>query len=125
MIVPLLCIGKLLHLVKTVNLVFSRAVNNDVLDTYQLKSLDGLLEAKLEKLALVEFQEYDWKKKANKRKLYLTTRKLLDIDNVNNSADVSKQSLLGYHSDNFAVRASYDRVIRCIGFRFNFSIFDR
>lgn len=100
-------------------------MNNDVLDTYQLKSLDGLLEAKLEKLAIVEYQEYDWKQKGTKRKLYLTTKKLLDSNNVNNSSDVSKKSLLGYHSDNFAVRASYDRVIRCIGFRFNFSIFER
>lgn len=100
-------------------------MNNDVLDTYQLKSLDGLLEAKLEKLALVEFQEYDWKQRGTKRKLYLTTKKLLDSNNVNNGSGVSKESLLGYYSDNFAVRASYDRVIRCIGFRFNFSIFDR
>ncbi|XP_075888672.1 FAD-dependent oxidoreductase domain-containing protein 2 [Nelusetta ayraudi] len=101
-----------------------RAVNNDVLDTYQLKSLDGLLEAKLEKLAIVEFQEQDWKRKGTKRKLYLTTQKLLESGKGNNSSGVSREMLLGFHSDNFAVRAPYDRVIRCIGFRFNFSIFD-
>lgn len=102
-------------------------MNNDVLDTYQLKSLDGLLEARLEKLALVEFQERDWKGRGSRRKLYLTTQKLLLLQSQreSNGSAATREALLGFHSDNFAARASYDRVIRCIGFRFNFSIFDR
>lgn len=104
---------------------FFRAVNNDVVDTYQLKSLDGLLEANLEKLAIVELQEQGLKKKQKKRKLYLTTQKLLQSQEDNNSSGVTREALLGYQTDNFAARASYDRVIRCTGFRFNFSIFDR
>lgn len=103
--------------------MFLRAVNNDLLDTYQLKSLDGLLEAKLEKIAIIQRVEQGGKKK--KRKLYLTTQKHLLNREEKNSSDVVREALAGYHADNFAARKPYDRVIRCTGFRFNFSIFDR
>ncbi|XP_031575039.1 FAD-dependent oxidoreductase domain-containing protein 2-like [Actinia tenebrosa] len=72
-----------------------RAVNNEVLDTYQLKSLDGLLEVPVEIMAI--------RKKNNK--LYIDTT-------------------IGKGADNFAIREPYDRVIRCMGFKFDDSIFD-
>uniref|UniRef100_A0A8C4IR58 FAD-dependent oxidoreductase domain containing 2 n=1 Tax=Dicentrarchus labrax TaxID=13489 RepID=A0A8C4IR58_DICLA len=78
-----------------------RAVNNELIDTYQLKSLDGLVEARLEKI-VIYIQHKEEK----------------------NSSDVTGEELPGYHIDNFSIRKPYDRVIRCLGFRFNFSIFD-
>ncbi|XP_048575834.1 FAD-dependent oxidoreductase domain-containing protein 2 isoform X2 [Nematostella vectensis] len=75
--------------------MFARAVNNEVLDTYQLKSLDGLLEVPVE---IIEI-------KKSKGKLYVDTA-------------------IGKGADNFAIREPYDRVIRCMGFKFDFSVFD-
>uniref|UniRef100_A0A667X2L5 FAD-dependent oxidoreductase domain containing 2 n=1 Tax=Myripristis murdjan TaxID=586833 RepID=A0A667X2L5_9TELE len=90
-----------------------RAVNNELLDTYQLKSLDGLVEGGLEDIAL--------KKRGQ---LYLTLTELLNNNEGKNSSRVTAANLPAYHSDNFSLRRPYDRVIRCLGFRFNFSIFD-
>ncbi|KAK3717351.1 hypothetical protein QZH41_011592, partial [Actinostola sp. cb2023] len=67
-----------------------RAVNNDILDTYQLKSLDGLLELPVEIIAIVK----------KNGKLFVDT------------------------TDNFAIREPYDRVIRCMGFKFDYSVFE-
>uniref|UniRef100_A0A8C8GV54 FAD-dependent oxidoreductase domain-containing protein 2 n=1 Tax=Oncorhynchus tshawytscha TaxID=74940 RepID=A0A8C8GV54_ONCTS len=90
-----------------------RAVNNELLDTYQLKSLDGLVEGGLEDIAI------------DKRgKLFLTLAELLDSLDGKNSSKVTATNLPVYHNDNFSLRQPYDRVIRCLGFRFNFSIFD-
>ncbi|KAK7087884.1 FAD-dependent oxidoreductase domain-containing protein 2-like [Littorina saxatilis] len=72
-----------------------RAVNNGLLDTYQLKSLDGLLENNIEHETL-------WKTEDGK--LWL-------------AGDVYNKS------DNFAARDPYDKVIRCLGFKFDTSIF--
>ncbi|KAM3597235.1 uncharacterized protein V6R79_001729 [Siganus canaliculatus] len=99
-----------------------RAVNNELIDTYQLKSLDGLVEARLEKLVIAERRERSRKKKSG-RKLFVTFSDY--VQKKRNGSEVSEEELLGYHIDNFSMRKPYNRVIRCLGFRFNFSVFDR
>ncbi|XP_063039743.1 FAD-dependent oxidoreductase domain-containing protein 2 [Engraulis encrasicolus] len=116
-----------------------RAVNNELLDTYQLKSLDGLVEGSLEDIAIVRREEGRRKEKRKGQKdrrkktkggaergqqLYLTLTELLDVSSRNRSAKVRAENLPGHFNDNFSLRQPYDRVIRCLGFRFNFSIFD-
>ncbi|XP_061557178.1 FAD-dependent oxidoreductase domain-containing protein 2 isoform X1 [Phycodurus eques] len=103
-----------------------RAVNNELIDTYQLKSLDGLVEASLERIVIVQ-QKDDGRRKSGKAKkgqLYVTINKYIQNQSEKNKSDVTAEELLGYHIDNFSLRKPYDRVIRCLGFRFNFSIFD-
>uniref|UniRef100_A0A3Q3DM39 FAD-dependent oxidoreductase domain containing 2 n=1 Tax=Hippocampus comes TaxID=109280 RepID=A0A3Q3DM39_HIPCM len=105
-----------------------RAVNNELIDTYQLKSLDGLVEASLERIVIVQ-QKEDGRRKSNKvsekkGQLFVTINKYMRNQSENNKSDVTAEDLLGYHIDNFSMRKPYDRVIRCLGFRFNFSIFD-
>ncbi|KAK3705201.1 hypothetical protein QZH41_014001, partial [Actinostola sp. cb2023] len=87
-----------------------RAINNGILDTYQLKSLDALLEAPLEELAVI--------KKDNK--LYVDAFEG-DGKHAVTSTKIVKNS---DQPDNFAIREPYDRIIRCLGFQFDFSIFD-
>lgn len=77
-----------------------RAVNNALLDTYQLKSLDGLLEASIDEVRFVK--EGD--------KFVLRFREE-DMDP-------------GLTIDNFALREPYDKIIRCLGFKFDFSVFN-
>ncbi|XP_048448900.1 FAD-dependent oxidoreductase domain-containing protein 2, partial [Rhincodon typus] len=93
------------------------AVNNAMLDTYQLKSLDGLLEGDLANIAIVQDR---------KGKLHLRLR--FHFDRNNASQDVlnsNDQRLLSVEeADNFSVRQPYDRVIRCLGWNFDFSIFN-
>lgn len=103
-----------------------RAVNNELIDTYQLKSLDGLAEAHLEKIVIAQQKEegerrLGGKKKEKRKRLYLTLNKYM---HNRNSFDATQEELPGHHIDNFPMRKPYDRVIRCLGFRFNFSIFD-
>ncbi|XP_075038819.1 FAD-dependent oxidoreductase domain-containing protein 2 isoform X1 [Mixophyes fleayi] len=95
-----------------------RAVNNGLLDTYQLKSLDGLLEGDLSDLALVR----DWS-----GKLYVTHKHYLKKDVNPTSNHITKPDTILPHDelDNFAAREPYDRVIRCLGWKFDFSIFDK
>ncbi|XP_057673130.1 FAD-dependent oxidoreductase domain-containing protein 2 [Corythoichthys intestinalis] len=103
-----------------------RAVNNELIDTYQLKSLDGLVEASLERIVIVQ-QKEDWRRKLTKEKkgqLYVTINKYIQNQSEKTKSDVTAEELLGYDIDNFSMRKPYDRVIRCLGFRFNFSIFD-
>lgn len=100
-------------------------MNNELLDTYQLKSLDGLLEAKLEKIAIIQLQEQRGRKRSKKRQFYLTTKSILEHQQEKNSSDEARTRLEALYSDNFPGRKPYDRVIRCTGFQFNFSIFDR
>lgn len=115
--------------------LFHRAVNNELLDTYQLKSLDGLVEGGLEDIAIVRNGEDEKKRSGRKKKcrssgkekrgkLFLTLAELLDSSDGKNSSKVTATNLPVYHNDNFSLRQPYDRVIRCLGFRFNFSIFD-
>lgn len=109
-----------------------RAVNNELLDTYQLKSLDGLVEGRLEDIAVVRGgrMKRRAKKKSivksseKKEQLYLTLSELLDNHNVRQGSNITAENLPGYHDDNFSLRQPYDRVIRCLGFRFNFTIFN-
>ncbi|NXL61559.1 FXRD2 protein, partial [Chordeiles acutipennis] len=91
-----------------------RAINNGLLDTYQLKSLDGLLEGDLEDLAII---------KDKKGKLHITLR--FYLENRNTSASIDSITLPQDELDNFATRAPYDRVIRCLGWKFDFSIYNR
>lgn len=77
-----------------------RAVNNGLLDTYQLKSLDGL----------IEFNDVTNYKVVHKNgKLFLRDRK----DN--------QKSWEFY--DNDPLLMPYDYIIRCLGFQFDRSIF--
>ncbi|XP_071774619.1 FAD-dependent oxidoreductase domain-containing protein 2 [Centroberyx gerrardi] len=113
-----------------------RAVNNELLDTYQLKSLDGLVEGGLEDIAVVQQKEDERRRSGRKQserrpggkrrrgQLYLTLAELLDSKEGRNGSGVTAANLPAYHNDNFSLRQPYDRVIRCLGFRFNFSIFD-
>ncbi|KAM4881006.1 FAD-dependent oxidoreductase domain-containing protein 2 [Thomomys bottae] len=91
-----------------------RAINNGLLDTYQLKSLDGLLESDLADLAFV---------KDRKGKFHITLKYFLEEANASQSAD--SVTLPQDDSDNFAMRVAYDRVIRCLGWKFDFSIFNQ
>ncbi|KAM6306773.1 LOW QUALITY PROTEIN: FAD-dependent oxidoreductase domain-containing protein 2-like [Podargus strigoides] len=91
-----------------------RAINNDLLDTYQLKSLDGLLEGDLEDLAIV---------KDKKGKLHIMLQ--FYLENRNTSAGNDSITLPQDELDNFATRAPYDRVICCLGLKFDFSIYNR
>ncbi|KAK9399976.1 FAD-dependent oxidoreductase domain-containing protein 2-like [Crotalus adamanteus] len=90
-----------------------RAVNNGILDTYQLKSLDGLIEGDLADLVLI---------KDRKGKLRITLRFYLENSN---SSDPESVTLPQDELDNFATRAPYDRAIRCLGWKFDFSIFNK
>ncbi|KAF7658077.1 hypothetical protein LDENG_00017590 [Lucifuga dentata] len=113
-----------------------RAVNNELLDTYQLKSLDGLADGSLEAVAIVQQKESERSSrrtnskrrasgKERRARLYVTLAELLDSTNWKNSSTPRLDDVLaGFPDDNFALRQPYDRVIRCLGFRFNFSIFD-
>ncbi|MEQ2193877.1 hypothetical protein XENOCAPTIV_016811, partial [Xenoophorus captivus] len=108
---------------------YSRAVNNELLDTYQLKSLDGLVEAHLEDVVISK-QEKSSRRSGVKdaeirAKLYLGLRKYMQNSDERNGSNASREELQVDHIDNFPLRKPYDRVIRCLGFRFNFSIFDR
>ena len=80
-----------------------RAVNNALLDTYQLKSLDGVLEASINDMKLVKRED---------------GKLLIDIGQDNDTTE-------GVAFDNFAMREPYDRVIRCLGFKFDDSIFNK
>ena len=88
------------------SLVFCRAINNELLDTYQLKSLDGVLEAALSEVSIVKSPE---------GKLML---KILDDGSMED--EMSEDEM-----DNFAMREPYDRIIRCLGFLFDTDIFNR
>ena len=71
-------------------------VNNGLLDSYQLKSLDGVVEGSL---------------------------KDVHFEKRGNHIHVSLKNIST--NDNFALRKKYDHVIRCLGFNFDESIFNR
>ena len=71
-------------------------MNNELLDTYQLKSLDGVLETHVEDISIV--------KRGNK---YHVIRK-------GNVGD-----------DNYSLRDPYDQVIRCLGWQFDKTLFHK
>ncbi|XP_053707510.1 FAD-dependent oxidoreductase domain-containing protein 2 [Synchiropus splendidus] len=101
-----------------------RAVNNELIDTYQLKSLNGMVETRLESIAIARRKD-SGRNRRREKKLYVMLQKFLDEPGGWNRSDVSPEQLPAHHIDNFSMRKPYDRVIRCLGFRFNFSIFDR
>ena len=72
-----------------------RAVNNALLDTYQLKSQDGIDEKDVRDIALVKTAD---------------GKLTVNVLNRNNR-------------DNYAYRQPYDHVIRCLGWMFDKSIF--
>ena len=80
-------------------------MNNALLDTYQLKSLDGVVEAPLEEVRLVK----------RDGKLYMEL-----FDGTDPTAGSDAEIF-----DNFALREPYDRVIRCLGWEFDPSIFHK
>ena len=82
-------------------------MNNALLDTYQLKSLDAVLEAPVEEMIL--------NRTANNR-LALNVRERPSGDEESDDADAEE-------FDNFAMRDEYDKVIVCLGFKFDDSIF--
>lgn len=81
-----------------------RAVNNGLLDNYQLKSLDGFLEKSLDDVSIVKHDG----------KLY--------IDVFDATGQMLKKP--GIAPDNYSLRDPYDRILRCLGFKFDFSIFN-
>lgn len=80
-------------------LFINRAVNNELLDTYQLKSLDGLLE----------YDINDYKVVRQGGHLYLRE----------NPPPGSQWE----EYDNDPLLTPYDKIIRCLGFQFDSSIF--
>lgn len=99
-------------------------MNNDVIDTYQLKSLDGLVENNIENLAIIQ---QGGKKLSNMKKFYLLSKHLYENLKEMNSTYLMKDVLQKHEKERetFFWQKPYNRVIRCTGFRFNFSIFDR
>lgn len=78
-------------------------MNNALLDTYQLKSLDGILEGDI----------------SNTRFYKKRGKIFIDLDGSEIGEDVSTDI------DNFPAREGYDRVIRCLGWTFDASLFAR
>ena len=75
-------------------------MSNQVVDTYQLKSLDGFLDIDLSTVKLTKINDkYYWSQLSGK-----------------NQTDELKDKITG--------RIGYDKVIRCLGFKFDFDIFD-
>ena len=79
-----------------------RAVNTALLDTYQLKSLDAILEASIEEMKIV---------------------KVGDRLKVQVSPGPTGEDNYVHTFDNFALREPFDVVIQCLGFLFDDSIF--
>ena len=77
-----------------------RAINNNLLDNYQLKSLDGILEASVEEINIVKTDD-------GRLKMELM------------GDDPEPENVF----DNFALRENYDRIIRCLGWTFDDSLF--
>uniref|UniRef100_T1JNK9 FAD-dependent oxidoreductase domain-containing protein 2 n=1 Tax=Strigamia maritima TaxID=126957 RepID=T1JNK9_STRMM len=84
-----------------------RAINNGLLDTYQLKSLDGLLEAPVEDMEL--------EKKSDGRIHVKFPSFERQVHSPTSESDL----------DNFSLREGYHHVIRCLGFNFDDSLFDK
>nr|XP_002127179.2 FAD-dependent oxidoreductase domain-containing protein 2 [Ciona intestinalis] len=84
-----------------------RAINNDLLDNYQLKSLDGLFEGDVTVLNL---------KRSNLTGRIYTLEPGSDRDTIPGGKDVKK-----FQTD--PTRRGFDHVITCLGFKFDDSIF--
>ena len=111
-----------------------RAINNGLLDTYMLKSLDGLLEGDVSDMMVVKRPDgklvlglpedvellKDTRKKIREGRMdEIKVSELYD-------GDVETVETLDFGvPDNFALRDPYDRIIRCLGFKFDFDIFNK
>ena len=84
-------------------------MNNALLDTYQLKSLDAVIEAPVEEMILNRTAD---------NRLHLDVRDRTYPDEGDGLYFQGPGGL-----DNFAMRDDYDRVISCLGFKFDDSIF--
>ena len=134
-----------------------RAINNNLLDTYQLKSLDGLLETDLRDIRLVRHKgrihvrpaggaaprpsrrralhrtvvmsvnstagDSDWC--SAERELCSPGRGAEEEERTEDRAEPRGAPEPSEVQDNFSMRNGYDAVIGCLGFKFDFSIFDR
>jgi len=96
-----------------------RAVNNDLLDSYQLKSMDAVLEVPVERMKI--------RRRDGRHHVYVDTGTRLAYSRSANltppDEDSSPTTPADY--DNFALREPYDRVIRCLGFEFNETLFSQ
>ncbi|CAB3988191.1 FAD-dependent oxidoreductase domain-containing 2-like [Paramuricea clavata] len=81
-----------------------RAVNNRILDNYQLKSQDGFLEKAFSQVSIVKHEG----------KLY--------VDFYDSEGRILNKT--GVAPDNYSLRDPYDKILRCLGFKFDFSIFN-
>ncbi|KAK3862612.1 hypothetical protein Pcinc_031546, partial [Petrolisthes cinctipes] len=79
-----------------------RAVNNGLLDTYQLKSLDGVLEASVEEMMLEQ----------------RGSKVFVMFPSMSETVGEAESDF-----DNFSLREGYHYVLRCLGFKFDFSLF--
>ena len=95
-----------------------RAINNGLLDTYQLKSLDAVLEAPVEEMILE-------RTRSNRLRLGVKDGEpdTTEGDGEDRDGDGQIDDLDEY--DNFALRDEYDKVIVCLGFKFDDSIFTK
>ncbi|XP_022095421.1 FAD-dependent oxidoreductase domain-containing protein 2-like [Acanthaster planci] len=93
-----------------------RAVNNGLLDTYQLKSLDGILEGDIREMAIL--------KRTDGRLILVDQYELEAVlqENVTDS-DINSH-MTRIMPDNFALREPYDKIIRCMGFKYDNNIFN-
>jgi len=95
-------------------------VNNALLDTYQLKSLDAVLEVPVEKMRI--------RRRNGKHYVYIDGAQLPYSGTTSNITDDDESLIAGTSTvdyDNFALREPYDRIIRCLGFKFNESLFSQ
>ena len=91
-----------------------RAVNNNLLDTYQLKSLDAALEANVEEIIIIK----------DGAKYIVASQPYGQV--LNETTNLLKYRVeMAALYDNFAMREPYDRVIRCLGFTSDPSIFEQ
>lgn len=86
-----------------------RAVNNDLLDTYQLKSLDGMAEVDAEELNFFR----------TKDGLISSDPTADALEDDPESADYSNGELLEQRQEGSGFRTNYDAVILCLGWVFD------
>jgi hypothetical protein len=98
-----------------------RAVNNVLLDTYQLKSLDAVLEAPIEKLRIRRQGKKFYIEAANSNRGRVSDNRNSTISR--DTSDTVETRARSSIYDNFPLREPYDRIIRCLGFEFNQSLF--
>ncbi|XP_072035776.1 FAD-dependent oxidoreductase domain-containing protein 2-like [Amphiura filiformis] len=111
-----------------------RAINNGLLDTYMLKSLDGQLEGDVADMMIIKRSDgklvlgvpYDRDALSElHRDLKNGNISSVNISERFNVDEMTVDTLDFGLPDNFALRDPYDRIIRCLGFKFDFDIFNR